>query len=34
MKLLIKFLLWVRKKRYRNFDWDNTPSVPKGDFRV
>ena len=34
MMKLINFLLRLRRKAYRNFDWDNTPSTPKGEFRA
>ena len=29
-----RFLAWLKRKLYGNFDWSNKPSVPKGVFRV
>ena len=29
-----RFLTWLKRKLYGNFEWSNTPSVPEGEFRI
>ena len=33
-KLLKKFLQWLSRKAYGNFEFSNKPSIPEGEFRV
>lgn len=34
IKMRKRFLAWLKRKLYGNFDWSNKPTVPKGEFRV
>ena len=34
IKMKKRFLTWLKRKLYGNFEWSNKPSIPKGDFRI